>query len=149
MGRTALELIGQGGLGYSFDPLVHTVSNPFAEAVKNLVYVDQFSVRCVYSPFHHSPSFSILVFFRPLIPFVEWFGTPAFRGWLVDRLAFGRLRAIKGISDTIHTQATNIYHDKKAALQAGDEALLHKVGEGKDIMSILRKSMHIRHSKSA
>ena len=37
MGRTALELIGQGGLGYSFDPLVANVPNPFAEAVKNLV----------------------------------------------------------------------------------------------------------------
>lgn len=34
MGRTALELIGQGGLGYSFDPLVANTNNDFAEAVK-------------------------------------------------------------------------------------------------------------------
>ena len=34
MGRTALELIGQGGLGYSFDPLVETGSNPFGDALK-------------------------------------------------------------------------------------------------------------------
>ena len=34
MGRTALELIGQGGLGYSFDRLVTTTSNGFGEALK-------------------------------------------------------------------------------------------------------------------
>lgn len=34
LGRTALELIGQGGLGYSFDPLVKEESNAFGDAVK-------------------------------------------------------------------------------------------------------------------
>lgn len=36
MGRTALELIGQGGLGYSFDPLVSNVKNLYGEALKEL-----------------------------------------------------------------------------------------------------------------
>ncbi len=34
MGRTALELIGQAGLGYSFDPLTADSPDSFAEAVK-------------------------------------------------------------------------------------------------------------------
>ena len=34
MGRTALELVGQGMMGYSFDPLVEEVHNDFAEALK-------------------------------------------------------------------------------------------------------------------
>ncbi len=34
MGRTALELIGQGGLGHSFDPLTEDVADEFAESVK-------------------------------------------------------------------------------------------------------------------
>ena len=51
MGRTALELIGQGGLGTSFDPLVEDVKNPFAEAIKNLVYV-QFRIPCIVSIDH-------------------------------------------------------------------------------------------------
>lgn len=34
MGRTALELVGQGGLGYSFDPLVANTHNSFGEALK-------------------------------------------------------------------------------------------------------------------
>ena len=39
MGRTALELIGQGGLGYSFDPLTEESEDSFAEAVKAFVCV--------------------------------------------------------------------------------------------------------------
>lgn len=35
--RTALELIGQGGLGYSFDPLTESVRNPFADALKEFM----------------------------------------------------------------------------------------------------------------
>ena len=34
MGRAALELIGQGGLGYSFDPLVEDVSDEYGDAMK-------------------------------------------------------------------------------------------------------------------
>lgn len=40
MTRTALELVGQGGLGHSFDELDDDVPNPFAEALKSLVYVN-------------------------------------------------------------------------------------------------------------
>lgn len=37
MGRTALELVGQGGLGHSFDPLVAECRDEYTEAVKALV----------------------------------------------------------------------------------------------------------------
>ena len=37
LGRTALELIGQGGLGYSFDPLIANSTNSFGEAIKSLM----------------------------------------------------------------------------------------------------------------
>ena len=40
MGRTALELIGQAGLGYSFDPLQEDVTpDVYAEAIKAYVSV--------------------------------------------------------------------------------------------------------------
>lgn len=38
MTRTALELIGQGGLGYSFDPLTARTTNEFGDALKDLAY---------------------------------------------------------------------------------------------------------------
>ena len=37
MGRTALELIGQGGLGYSFDPLTSESREEFTEAIKSFM----------------------------------------------------------------------------------------------------------------
>lgn len=43
MTRTALELIGQSGLGYSFDPLVDDSDNhPYSKSIKNLVFVISF-----------------------------------------------------------------------------------------------------------
>lgn len=39
MGRTALELMGQAGLGYSFDPLERDSTDPYGHALKNLTYV--------------------------------------------------------------------------------------------------------------
>ena len=39
MGRTALELIGQGGFGHSFDPIVSEPTDKFAEAVKSFMCV--------------------------------------------------------------------------------------------------------------
>lgn len=37
LGRTALELVGQGGLGYSFDPLTDDAHNTYADALKSLL----------------------------------------------------------------------------------------------------------------
>lgn len=45
MGRAALELVGQGTLGYSFDPLVEDSDNDFAAAVKSFLYVAAVSFR--------------------------------------------------------------------------------------------------------
>lgn len=45
MSRTALELVGQGGLGYSFDPLVEPKPNVFSDAIKSFVYVAIFGMH--------------------------------------------------------------------------------------------------------
>lgn len=40
MGRTALEIMGQAGLGYSFDPLTDDESfHPYSKAIKELLSV--------------------------------------------------------------------------------------------------------------
>ncbi|KAJ3011615.1 hypothetical protein NUW54_g2118 [Trametes sanguinea] len=39
MSRTALELIGQSGIGHSFDPLTEDVADAYAEAVKNFTHM--------------------------------------------------------------------------------------------------------------
>lgn len=47
MGRTALELMGQGGLGYSFDPLVADAADEYGSALKDLMYVCLLLQRCI------------------------------------------------------------------------------------------------------
>lgn len=44
MSRTALELVGQGGLGHSFDPLTEETTDEYTEAVKALVWVFVYSL---------------------------------------------------------------------------------------------------------
>ena len=39
LNRTALELIGQGGLGYSFDPLIKVSKDTYADALTSMLYV--------------------------------------------------------------------------------------------------------------
>ncbi len=82
------------------------------------------------------------MFFGPFIHYVDWFGTPAFRRWVGNHLPFRRLRDVKSVADTIQGQASSIFRDRKAALEADDDAMVHESDEGKDIMSVLRKPLN-------
>ncbi|KAI0327588.1 cytochrome P450 [Cubamyces sp. BRFM 1775] len=124
MGRTALELIGQAGLGYSFDPLKEDVTpDVYAEAIKAYV-----------------PALYDLSVFRWTLPYLVQIGTPAFRRKMISWIPMERLHKLQSVVDTMHRRATEIYLEKKARLEKGDEALLQQVGEGKDLMSILLKA---------
>ncbi|KAL6306627.1 cytochrome P450 [Sparassis latifolia] len=120
MGRTALELIGQGGFGYSFDPLVDDASDEFGEALK--------------SAFSLAYSMGLL---RYLLPLLTKLGPPGFRRRLVDFVPNRRLQRLKITVDLIHRRSTEIFNEKKATLLKGDEAVSQRLGKGKDIISIL------------
>ena len=59
-------------------------------------------------------------------------------GWSVP---IPGLRDMMQIARTLEEKSLEIYTKKKAALLQGDEALAMQVGEGKDIMSVLRESV--------
>ena len=146
MGRTALELIGQAGLGYSFDPLQEDVPpDVFAEAIKAYVSVISPLPRsCGGRPLTlhlpaRRPALYDLSVFRWAMPYVSHFGTSAFRRKVLEWIPFKRLHRLKHVVDTMHRRAAEIYHEKKILFEHGDEALLMQVGEGKDLMSILRE----------
>ncbi|KAI0628829.1 cytochrome P450 [Trametes polyzona] len=120
MGRTALELIGQGGLGRSFDPLTRDVADEFAEAIK------------AYFPVMHQ-----LELPRLLLPKLTKIGPPSFRRKILELIPYAPLQRIIQISDALHASSLEIYNEKKRALEKGDEAVKQQVGEGKDIMSVL------------
>ncbi|OBZ67845.1 Docosahexaenoic acid omega-hydroxylase CYP4F3 [Grifola frondosa] len=122
MGRTALELIGQAGLGYSFDPLVEDMPNPYGDAIKNFL-----------------PVMSRLQVLRRMITFIPLIGPPALRRKIVEMFPHKGIKQLISIVDAMHTHSTEIFEKKKEALKQGGEAISQEIEE-KDIMSILLKA---------
>nr|BED42974.1 cytochrome P450 monooxygenase [Trametes versicolor] len=122
MGRTALELIGQSGLGYSFDPLVAESSDEFLTTIKAF-----------------QPTIMQLTLFRRAIPYL-----PDVFPWLkrkfVERFPNKNVQKLRRIVGTMHEKAVEIYEEKKRTIEQGDEASKNRVGEGKDLMSILLRA---------
>ncbi|KAJ6505229.1 cytochrome P450, partial [Mycena sanguinolenta] len=119
--RTSLELIGQSGLGYSFDSLtIDSPKNEYAETIKNLM-----PVLGTFSPFF------------PLLQMVAKIGTPGFRRWLLGILPWKSLHRLHDMSYLMENTAKEILNGKKAALQSGDLETQEHVDTGTDIMSIL------------
>ncbi|KAF9002265.1 cytochrome P450 [Cyathus striatus] len=125
MTRMALELIGQSGLGYSFDPLTaHGTPHPYSAAVKQLVPVVS-AVRLVR---------------ESALPTLMKIGPPKFRRWIVDMIPSSKISKLKDIIDIMHNTSVEILESKRKALDDGDEAVTRQVARGKDIMSILIKA---------
>ncbi|EED78841.1 predicted protein [Postia placenta Mad-698-R] len=124
-GRAALELIGQGGLGYSFDPMVANTEtrNAYGDAIKsinsNLLAVENL---------------------RRYLDILIDLGPRRFRRFVVDMFPNPHVQRLKYVVDTMDEKCREIFREKKTALAKGDEATLRQVGEGKDIMSILIKA---------
>ncbi|KAJ3980085.1 cytochrome P450 [Lentinula detonsa] len=124
MGRTALELMGQAGLGYSFDPLTDEDSaHPYSKVIKELL-----------------PTLTRLQFWQfNVLPYVSWIGTPAFRRSIVNRLPWKDLHHLRDMVDYMYRIAQVIYESKKRALEKDDQAIALQIGRGKDLISILMK----------
>ncbi|KAF9238219.1 cytochrome P450 [Melanogaster broomeanus] len=121
--RTTLELVGQSGLGHSFDSLKGATINPYSKALKNLV-----------------PTLERLTIARQLLPYAVKIGSPKFRRYIAEIIPSKDLHDVLSMVDLMHQTSTEIFAAKKKALLIGDEAVLQQVGRGKDIMSILLKA---------
>ncbi|CAA7267173.1 unnamed protein product [Cyclocybe aegerita] len=125
MTRTALELVGQSGFGFSFDPLTDDgVPHPYSAAAKRLVPV----------------SFKMLFPRTYLLATLVKIGTPNFRRFLVDLIPWKALHDLRDIVDVLHDTSVEIIESKKKALAEGDESVANQIGQGKDILSILLKA---------
>ena len=87
------------------------------------------------------PAVMNIAILRRLVPYVAEFGTPTFRRWVLDMLPHKGVQKLKSIVDVMHYRSVEIYRSKKEALEKGDEAVAQQIGEGRDLMSILRKLM--------
>ncbi|KZP16698.1 cytochrome P450 [Athelia psychrophila] len=125
MMRTALEGVGQGGLGHSFKTLEEGDGNsPFRIALRSLI-----------------PTIFSLQIERQILPFILGIGTKAFRRKLVDMTPSRRLHKLRDIVNTMHVTNTEVLEEKKAAFNRGDEKVLEQVGHGRDIVSVLLRAL--------
>ncbi|KAJ8473556.1 hypothetical protein ONZ51_g7793 [Trametes cubensis] len=123
MSRTALELMGQAGLGYTFDPLTADAADEFGEALKGLM-----------------PAMAQGRGLHQYLPLYEAIVPAGWRRTVAECIPSARLQRVIALRDTLRRQSVRIFEEKKAALLKGDEALKAQVGEGKDLMSILLKA---------
>ncbi|KAF9230507.1 cytochrome P450 [Melanogaster broomeanus] len=121
--RTALELVGQSGLGHSFDSLKGAAANPYSKALKNLL-----------------PALVRTTVPRQFLPYVVKIGSPKFRRYLAEIVPWKDLHELLRVVDLMDKTSIAIFEAKKKALLMGDVAVLEQVGRGKDIMSVLLKA---------
>ncbi|KAI0631028.1 cytochrome P450 [Trametes polyzona] len=120
MSRTALEIIGQAGMGHSFDSLTSDSEvDPFTRAAKD------------YLPLSFTPEMMVV---RQLSPILTSLGPAWLRRWIVDHIPISRTQRLKRVVDVLHQTSIKIIEEKKAALRKGEYET------GKDIMSVLLKA---------
>ncbi|KAI0791323.1 cytochrome P450 [Abortiporus biennis] len=115
MTRTALELVGQGGFGYSFDSLEDDTPNQFAETLKD-------TVPAV------GPIYVILVFF----PWITKIGSAKFRRRILELLPWKRMQKILEISDMLERTGRDILTHSRETMSNGDVP-----EDGRDILKVL------------
>ncbi|KAJ3767707.1 cytochrome P450 [Lentinula raphanica] len=124
LGRTAFELIGQAGLGYSFDPMTDEESaHPFSGVMKSLF-----------------PLLTPMMFWQIyVLPLVSKIGPPSLRRFIINIVPWKNLHQMRDIADYMYQVATEIFEEKERKLVAGDEAVKDRIGKGKDVISVLMK----------
>ncbi|TDL16040.1 cytochrome P450 [Rickenella mellea] len=123
MSRISLEIVGQAGMGYSFEVFDERDQNEYAHCVRELI-----------------PTVFTLQAYLQFIPLLVKIGPPAFRRFLVQLVPSRRIQRLKKITDTIEQTSQRILETKKRAIEQGDEAILKQVGEGKDIISVFLRA---------
>ncbi|KAF9235019.1 cytochrome P450 [Melanogaster broomeanus] len=121
--RTAFDIVGQTGLGYSFDSLKEGLVSPYTKAVKNLI-----------------PALVKTAMARQLLPYAIKIGSPKFHRYVAEITPWKAVHEILDSVDMMYKTSVEVFKMKKKALLLGDEAVLQQVGRGKDITSILLKA---------
>ncbi|KAG5634386.1 hypothetical protein H0H81_002149, partial [Sphagnurus paluster] len=129
MSRTALEMIGQSGFGYSFDDLVEDeATHRYCAAVKSFVYVWNFHIT---GPLAHTAAGR---------RHRKQIGTPKFQAFIANYLPGNNIVTLRNIIKVMDETAIEIFQEKKQAMEQGGKGLSNEISGGKDIMSILMKA---------
>ncbi|KAI0315526.1 cytochrome P450 [Amylostereum chailletii] len=126
LGRLALELIAQAGLGHSFHTLdgnINEHDRAYSRALKEYI-----------------PAVSKLFQFAAFLPMSLSRAAPsALRHFLAQVIPWHALHETMHIAETMHLGSRRVWEHKKALFAQGGDALASQVGEGRDVISVLLK----------
>ncbi|KXN87059.1 Cytochrome P450 3A41, partial [Leucoagaricus sp. SymC.cos] len=125
LSRTALELIGQCGMGYSFDSLKDDSTN--AELHPYRRSVNRFTGLVA------SPGYIFMCNY--LFPLADQFNFPRVKRWIVEHTPSQWVQDMKNIADMMEETAREICKSKQEAILKGESN-----GREKDIISILMRA---------
>ncbi|KAJ3570000.1 hypothetical protein NP233_g4692 [Leucocoprinus birnbaumii] len=126
MSRTALELIGQSGMGYSFDNLVDDQSNhPYSTSMKRFTLLTGGTFGFFTNQF--------------VFPNAAKFNFPRVKRFIVNHFPWKKIQDIRKLSDIMHDTSLEIIKMKKDAMNSTDPAIAKEMLEKKDIISVLSK----------
>ncbi|KAH9923738.1 cytochrome P450 [Epithele typhae] len=120
MGRAALELVGQGLLGHSFDPLITDSKDEFTAAVKSMV-----------------PSIPNVLYALAVLPLVQGVGPRWLRRLAVRLWPDPNVQRMRYYVDFIYARTQEMLAEKRTRIDKGEGEIMSQIAEGKDVMSIL------------
>jgi hypothetical protein len=135
MNASALELVGQAGLGYSFGSFTGR-RDKYSTAIKHLLYV---YMSTYFQLAHFGENRPAIIVAGPWLPFMivfQHFGTARFRSWVADLAPSKAVQGLRRLVRVQHDQANEILSARKALLASGQD--LHSAtGGGKDVLTLM------------
>ncbi|KAF8607894.1 cytochrome P450 [Ceratobasidium sp. AG-I] len=116
--RSALDAVGQGGMGHDFQTL-SGVDSEYSRAIQHLL-----------------PALFSLVILRPIMPTLYKIGPAWFRRAVITRVPSKAIKQLVSIVDVQHEQALQIFEQKKAALAYNHSAEGSGITE-KDVVTLM------------
>ncbi|QRV95565.1 cytochrome P450 family protein [Ceratobasidium sp. AG-Ba] len=129
MTAAALELVGEAGLGYSFDSFTGQ-RNEYNIAIKSVVRL-----------------LSQVGPYAKVLPLLYNFGTAAFRRWAVRYIPLTIVRQTRHAVSIQNEQAEEVLRARQALLSSGSD-LSAEAGRGRDIMTLLMKANEAEGSEN-
>ncbi|KAF5360566.1 hypothetical protein D9756_005060 [Leucocoprinus leucothites] len=127
MTRTALELIGQSGMGYSFDSLEDDNDyHPYSRSVKRFISLTGGPVGFFANQF----AFHIAARFK----------FPRLKRLVVNLIPSKRVQDLKEVIDIMYKTSVEIIETKKEAMKSADPQVAAEMRSKKDIISILMRA---------
>ncbi|PPR07484.1 hypothetical protein CVT26_013454 [Gymnopilus dilepis] len=122
--RVSLELVGQGAVGHSFDPLeIESKPNLYGEDMKQgFVALSTPASR---------------LGMKYILPWVANLRTPAFNRWLLNLVPSSTVAVVRNFIDELDKTSKMLFNSKKKAILQGEDGLSTERGSGTDLMTSL------------